>query len=76
MDATTILGVRLKQTPWICKEVDTGVEPDPARSLQMPIHGARRGQMEAHKWMRKIPVGALRAGLVTLWPGVAVPSSH
>jgi len=51
MYETIILAVCLTQTPPICKEVNISVEPDPTGSLQLPYHCARRGQMEAQKWL-------------------------
>jgi hypothetical protein len=47
MYETIILAVCLVQTPALCKEINIGIEPDPAGSLQLPFHCARRGQMEA-----------------------------
>jgi hypothetical protein len=64
MYETIILAVCLVQTPSICKEVNISVEPDPAGSLQLPFHCARRGQMEAQKWIAGIPPGTLSDGLV------------
>jgi hypothetical protein len=51
MYETIILAVCLIQTPSICKEVSINVEHEPAASLQLPLHCARRGQMEAQKWI-------------------------
>ena len=48
---TIILAVCLVQTPSICREVNISVEPDPAGSMQLPFHCARRGQMEGQKWI-------------------------
>jgi hypothetical protein len=47
MYETIILAVCLVQTTALCKEINIGIEPDPAGSLQLPFHCARRGQMEA-----------------------------
>ena len=55
MYETIILAVCLMQTPSICKEVDISVEPDHAGSLQLPYQCARRGQMEAQKWIGENP---------------------
>jgi len=55
MYETIILAVCLTQTPSICKEVDISVEPDPTGSLQLPFQCARRGQMEAQKWIAENP---------------------
>jgi hypothetical protein len=55
MYETIILAICLTQTPSICKEVHISVEPDPAGSLQLPYHCARRGQMEALKWIAENP---------------------
>ena len=51
MFETIILAVCMIQTPSICKEVNISVEPDPTGSLQLPYHCARRGQLEAQKWI-------------------------
>jgi len=51
MFETIILAVCLVQTPSICKDVNISVEPDPAGSVQLPFHCARRGQMEAENWV-------------------------
>ena len=53
MYETIILAVCLTQAPSICKEVNISVEPDPTGSLQLPFHCARRGQMEAQKWIEE-----------------------
>ena len=55
MYETIILAICFTQTPSICKEVQISVEPDPAGSLQLPYHCARRGQMEARKWIAANP---------------------
>ena len=55
MYETIILAICLIQTPSICKEVNISVEHDPAASLQLPFHCARRGQMEAQKWIEAHP---------------------
>jgi hypothetical protein len=44
MFETIILAVCLRQTPSICKEANISVEPDPASSLQLPFHCARRAK--------------------------------
>jgi hypothetical protein len=55
MYETIILAVCLTHTPAICKEVDLSVEPDPTGSLQLPFHCARRGQIEAQRWIVQNP---------------------
>ena len=55
MYETIILAICFTQTPSICKEVHISVEPDPAGSLQLLYHCARRGQMEAQKWIAENP---------------------
>ena len=37
------------------RKFSISVEPDPAGSLQLPYHCARRGQMEAQKWIAENP---------------------
>jgi len=69
MYETIILAVCLVQTPSICKEVNISVEPDPAGSLQLPFHCARRGQMEGQKWIAGNPTRTLR-------DGVAIPTAR
>ncbi len=54
MYETIILAICLVQTPTICKEVNISVEPD-GGSLQLPYPCARRGQMEAQKWIADNP---------------------
>ena len=51
MYETIILAVCLIQAPSTCKEVNLSVEPDPVGSVQLPFHCARRGQIEAQKWL-------------------------
>jgi hypothetical protein len=55
MYETIILAVCLTRIQTLCKEVNISVEPDPARSLQLPYQCARRGQMEAQKWIAENP---------------------
>jgi hypothetical protein len=55
MYETIILAVCLAQTQSICKEVNISVEADPAGSLHLPFHCARRGQMEAQMWIAENP---------------------